>query len=72
MVSNSALAALCIWAGLHEHLMFESHSLASNIETYVENLQVRQRQEYDLAESESRPPGQYWLETEPPKVRDIK
>jgi endoribonuclease Dicer len=68
MVANSALAALSVFSGLHMHLLFESYSLATNIEAYVDELKVRQLQEYDLAEKEGRSPGQYWLEIEPPKV----
>ncbi|KAH7916192.1 hypothetical protein BJ138DRAFT_996390 [Hygrophoropsis aurantiaca] len=68
MVSNSALAAVCVWSGLHEHLMFESHSLANNIRTYAEQLKLKQQEEYESASRESRSPGQFWLEIEPPKA----
>ncbi|KAI0069087.1 ribonuclease III [Artomyces pyxidatus] len=68
MVSNSALAAICIYAGLHEHLMFESFNLANNIKAYAEALKIKQNEEYELAAQEGRSPGQYWLETEPPKA----
>ena len=69
MVSNSALAAVCIQAGLHEHLIFESFTLANNIQFYAENLKAKQAEEYQAAVNEDRMPGQYWLEVEPPKVR---
>jgi endoribonuclease Dicer len=69
MVSNSALAAVCVWSGLQEHLLFESYILAGSIQTYADELKTRQAKEYELAEKEDRPPGQYWLEVEPPKVR---
>ena len=68
MVSNSALAAVCIQAGLHEHLIFESFTLANNIQFYAENLKAKQAEEYQAAVNEDRMPGQYWLEVEPPKV----
>jgi endoribonuclease Dicer len=68
MVSNSALAAVCVWSGLQEHLLFESYALASNMQSYVDELQMKQAQEYELAAREERLPGQYWLEIEPPKV----
>lgn len=68
MVSNSALAAVCVWSGLQEHLLFESFVLAGSIQAYADDLKVKQSKEYDLAAKEGRPPGQYWLETEPPKV----
>jgi endoribonuclease Dicer len=71
MVSNSALAAVCISSGLHDYLLFESYSLASNIQAYADQLKNKQAEEYTLAREEGRPPGQYWLESEPPKVSTI-
>jgi endoribonuclease Dicer len=68
MVSNSALAAVCVWSGLHEHLLYESYSLAASIQEYVTTLKAKQDEEYRAAEKEGRSPGQYWLELEPPKV----
>jgi endoribonuclease Dicer len=68
MVSNSALAAVSVWSGLHEHLLFESYVLAGSIQAYADELKAKQRNEYELAKKEGRPPGQYWLEVEPPKV----
>ena len=68
MVSNSALAAVCVWSGLQEHLLFESYILASSIQAYADALKVKQANEYELADKEDRQPGQYWLEIEPPKV----
>jgi len=69
MVSNSTLAALCVWSRLQEHLMFESDQLANSIQTYADQLKAKQIEEYQQAEREGRAPGQYWLESEPPKVR---
>jgi len=71
MVSNSALAAVCVWSGLQEYLLFESNQLSNGIQTYANELKERQEKEYALAGEEGRPPGQYWLDTEPPKVRLI-
>ncbi|KAH7922454.1 hypothetical protein BV22DRAFT_656663 [Leucogyrophana mollusca] len=68
MVSNSALAAVCVWSGLHEHLIFESYSLANGIKVYAEQLKLKQTQEYETAAQEGRSPGQFWLEIEPPKA----
>ncbi|KAH8830845.1 hypothetical protein DL96DRAFT_1668523 [Flagelloscypha sp. PMI_526] len=68
MVSNSALAALCVWSGLHEHLLFESIYLSSTIQEYITVIKNRQADEYAAAEREHRNPGQYWLEVEPPKA----
>lgn len=71
MVSNSALAAVCVWSGLQEHLLFESPQLAASIQGYTDELKQRQQQEYSLAEQEGRSPGQYWLDIEAPKVSRI-
>ena len=71
MVSNSALAAVCVWSGLQEYLLFESSKLSSSIQNYANELKERQEKEYELAKEEGRSPGQYWLDTEPPKVRLI-
>lgn len=68
MVSNSALAAVCVWSGLQEHILFESFVLEDGIKSYVNELKIKQTKEHELAAKEDRPPGQYWLELEPPKV----
>lgn len=67
-MSNSTLAAVCVWSGLQEHLLFESYILAGSIQAYADELKLKQTKEYELAEKENRAPGQYWLEIEPPKV----
>ncbi|EPQ59279.1 hypothetical protein GLOTRDRAFT_136195 [Gloeophyllum trabeum ATCC 11539] len=68
MVSNSALAAVCVWSGLHKHLLFESRDLANGIQAYEVQLKAKQEEEYRLAREEGRSPGQYWLDIEPPKA----
>ena len=68
MVSNAALAAVCVWAGLHDYLLFESAALEENIQTYADELAEKQREEYAQAAREDRQPGQYWVEVEPPKA----
>ncbi|KAF4602175.1 hypothetical protein EYR40_005379 [Pleurotus pulmonarius] len=68
MVSNSALAAVCVWSGLHKHILLESHNLSTTIETYVNELGALEATEREAAHSEGRPLGQYWLELEPPKA----
>jgi hypothetical protein len=70
MVSNSALAAVCVWSGLQEHLLLESYHLASSIQVYADQLKDKQAAEYEAAERDGRSPGQYWLEIEPPKVSE--
>jgi endoribonuclease Dicer len=69
MVSNSVLAAICVWSGLYKHLIYESYVLAKSIREYVIKLEAKQAAEYEAAEREGRAPGQYWLDIEPPKVR---
>ncbi|KAE9410383.1 hypothetical protein BT96DRAFT_961824 [Gymnopus androsaceus JB14] len=68
MVSNAALAAVCVWSGLHQHLVFESASLAHDVREYASLLQRNQVQEFALAEKEGRLIGQYWHNIETPKV----
>lgn len=68
MVSNSALAAVCVSSGLQEHLLFESYHLATSIRIYANQIKAKQEEEHKAAEAEGRPCGQYWLDIEPPKV----
>lgn len=68
MVSNAALAAVSVWSGLHEFLLFESSQLEESIKGYVNELKEKKQEEYAVAAQEERTPGQYWLEIEPPKV----
>jgi endoribonuclease Dicer len=70
MVSNSALAAVSVSSGLHEYLLFESSQLEYGIRSYVADIKDKKDKEYALAKQEGRSPGQYWLEIEPPKVRN--
>ncbi|KAJ7667934.1 hypothetical protein DFH06DRAFT_1183971 [Mycena polygramma] len=67
MVSNSALAAVCVSSGLYKHLLLATR-LTASVTDYVEKLRVKQAEEYQLAQLEKRSPGQYWQEMEPPKV----
>ncbi|KAJ7744529.1 hypothetical protein DFH07DRAFT_925095 [Mycena maculata] len=67
MVSNSALAAVCISSGLHNHLLLATR-LSNSVADYIEQLRVKQTEEYELARVEKRPPGQYWHDLEAPKV----
>jgi len=69
MVSNQALGAICVEVGLHDHLMFESFDLANKIRAYADILKQKRDAEYQLAKEEDRAPGQYWIETTPPKAR---
>jgi endoribonuclease Dicer len=68
MVSNSCLAAVSVHYGLHKFLMVESNGIKKAIEQYIPELEEKKRSEYEAADRESRPRGQYWLDVEPPKV----
>lgn len=68
MVSNSALAAVCVRTGLHAYLLYESYALGNSIQSYAEQLETRRQEEHQKAVRDGRPPGQYWLDMEPPKV----
>ncbi|KAL7282086.1 hypothetical protein ACG7TL_003555 [Trametes sanguinea] len=69
MVSNRALAAFCVHAGLHRYLVIASDQLRDTIARYVDALGELRQKEYDAATRENRLPGQYWLDLQmdPPK-----
>ena len=67
-MSNVTLAAVCVSAGLHEYLHYESAALAASIRAYAVDLTGNPEAEIRKAAEEHRPPGQYWIEIEPPKV----
>lgn len=69
MVSNSALAAVCVRSGLYRHLVFDSNGLTAAIKHYVDQLKVKELEEYQKASEEGRSPGQYWVHIEPQKVK---
>lgn len=71
MVSNSVLAAVSVEAGLHRYLRIESDHVKRVTDIYIPELVEKQRAEYQEAEDEGRPYGQYWLEVEPPKVSHL-
>lgn len=68
MVTNFALAAVCVEMGLYKYMIFESTTLGTEIEEYVVHLERARDLEYKIADNEGRPPGQYWVDIEPPKV----
>jgi endoribonuclease Dicer len=70
MVSNSALAAISVYYGLHKFVILESESVKKSINEYVPEIEEKQRAEYAAAKEEGRSPGQYWLDVEPPKACD--
>jgi endoribonuclease Dicer len=42
--------------------------MGNSIQSYAEQLEARHQEEYQRAARDGRPPGQYWLDLEPPKV----
>lgn len=68
MVANSTLAAVCVYSGFHEYLIFESQAIANSITQYSEALRIAERADETRAKFEGSMPGQYWLDIEQPKV----
>ncbi|KAG5644066.1 hypothetical protein DXG03_009156 [Asterophora parasitica] len=68
MVSNSAFAAICVTSGLYEHFQYRSSALTQSIYEYVTKLMAQRAKEYQEAEDEGRPPGQFWTDISAPKV----
>ncbi|EMD41084.1 hypothetical protein CERSUDRAFT_131598, partial [Gelatoporia subvermispora B] len=68
MVSNHVLAAFCVYCGLWQYALHASPDYAIAIQAYYERINNSRAQEERLAASEGRLPGQYWHDTEPPKI----
>ena len=68
MVTNTALATICVETELYKYIIHDSQTLQTSIDEYVRELKKARNMEYQLAESEGRMPGQYWVDVEPPKV----
>jgi hypothetical protein len=68
MVTNTALATICVETELYTYIIHDSPALQTSIDDYVRELKKAQNLEYQLAESEGRTPGQYWVDVEPPKA----
>ena len=69
MVTNTALATVCIESGLAKYLLQDSETLTIQIDAFEKELTKARNDEYELARDEGRMPGQYWVDVEPPKVR---
>ena len=50
------------------HVDGKSGVLEDSILAYADQMKEQQKRAYEQASRENRPPGQYWVETEPPKV----
>jgi endoribonuclease Dicer len=70
MVCNSALAAISVHYGFHEHILFRDHRAANSVKSYATQLGLHKERELQMAKREDRRPGQYWVGIEPPKVKD--
>lgn len=68
MVSNNALATICVLTGLYETLQYASSDLATSITVYAAKIRALRDEEHKLAEKDHRLPRQFWLEVEPPKA----
>jgi hypothetical protein len=58
MISNSALAAICVCSGIYNHVVSQARS-THQIDRYAQQL---------LIEREKQPKGQFWSNVEAPKV----
>lgn len=66
MVSNAALAAICVSCGLHKYLHFDSYALATTFDAYARQMETRGLDAEGAAEDDV--PKQHWQQVEPPKV----
>lgn len=69
MISNETLAAFCVDVGLYNYFRHASPEVGAAISAYMHKIEKAKRDEYASAEQDGRLPGQYWLNTNPPKVR---
>lgn len=68
MVSNSALAALCVKCEIHNLIDMRAHGALNSLDVYVSALTAALREEERISAREGRLPGQYWLRIQTPKV----
>jgi len=69
MVSNSALAALCVKCGIHQLVDTRAYGISNSLNAYVSAVTAALHEEQRASLREGRPPGQYWLRIQTPKVR---
>ncbi|KAF9452469.1 ribonuclease III [Macrolepiota fuliginosa MF-IS2] len=67
MVSNSTLAAICVWSGLYKFIN-TTPQLAQIIRNYEKALASQQMAEHSQAEKEGRLMGEYWKDLDTPKA----
>jgi len=68
MVSNSALAALCVKCGIHQLVDTRAYGISNSLNAYVSAVTTALQEEQRASSREGRPPGQYWLRLQTPKV----
>ena len=68
MVSNSALAALCVKCGIHNLMDMRAHGVLNGLDVYVSAVTAALHEEQRTSTREGRFPGQYWLRIQTPKV----
>lgn len=68
MVSNSTLAAVCVWSGLHRFI-HAAQQLVQTIQIYEKALHAQQTAMLAGACNGSGTTVQYWKDLEAPKVR---
>ena len=69
MVSNSALAALCVKCGIYQLVDMRAYGISNSLNVYVSAVTTALDEERQASSGEGRPPGQYWLRIQTPKVR---
>ncbi|KXN83705.1 Dicer-like protein 1 [Leucoagaricus sp. SymC.cos] len=67
MVSNSTLAAVCVWSGLHRFI-HTTQQLGQTIQNYEKALRSQQAAVFSGAHSEGSSLVQYWKDLEAPKA----
>lgn len=68
MVSNSALAALCVKCGIHQLVDTRAHGISHNVKAYVSAVTTALHEERRASSQEGRHPAQYWLRFQSPEV----
>jgi len=67
MVSNSTLAAICVWSGLHRFI-YSTQQIGQTIRNYERALLAQQTAVLSRVHKESRSMVQCWKDLDAPKV----
>ncbi|EIW82390.1 ribonuclease III [Coniophora puteana RWD-64-598 SS2] len=68
MVANSALAAICVWSGLNEHLLVDDYEVSESFKKYARDLKAKEQEVRTASLRDGTPIGQFWLHITPPKA----